>query len=60
MPRMSFGKCRKCGSPIAIPGLEASLCSDTCGWVREPLKVEPPPSPKLKNSKLSIWNCLPS
>jgi RNA polymerase-binding transcription factor DksA len=36
-----YGLCRVCGSPIAIPGLDASLCSNpirTCGssgWVTD-------------------------
>jgi RNA polymerase-binding transcription factor DksA len=30
----SFGKCRKCGGAIAIPGLDASLCAEFCGWVQ--------------------------
>jgi len=37
-----YGLCRICSSPIAIPGLDASLCSNpirTCGssgWVTDP------------------------
>lgn len=27
-----YGKCHRCQSPIAIPGLEAFKCSG-CGWV---------------------------
>ena len=30
----SYGKCRKCGGAIAIPGLDASLCAEFCGWVQ--------------------------
>jgi hypothetical protein len=45
-----FGLCRVCGSPIAIPGLDAALCSNpsgTCGssgWVTDPrwLAAHPP------------------
>lgn len=50
----SWGTCRVCGTPIAIPGLDASFCSNparTCGsggWVVEPkwLDANPPRSGK--------------
>ena len=30
----NYGICIVCGSAIAIPGLEAYLCSGDCRWVR--------------------------
>ena len=31
-----YGTCHRCQSPIEIPGLEASKCSGSCGWVPRP------------------------
>lgn len=28
-----YGLCRMCGCEIALPGLDASLCSRGCGWI---------------------------
>jgi hypothetical protein len=36
----SYGFCA-CGKPIAIPGLDFSLCSSGCGWIVTRRSVEP-------------------
>jgi hypothetical protein len=53
MPKKApYGICHKCNQSVSIPGLEAFLCSGSCGWVFRPRadsskKVAKTPEPAL-------------